>query len=169
MAADAAGYRAPHPLAATHDLSGFDCGEPELDDWLRRRALRNQASRASRTFVVTRGDVVAGYHALAVGSVARIDTVNDLRRNMPDPIPVMVLGRLAVHRPFAGAGVGAGLLKDAIHRTLAVSEMAGVAALVVHAKHEKAAGFYLRHGFRPSPLRELVLMLPVRELAASLP
>lgn len=156
----------PRKLDGTHDLSGFDCGEPTLDDWLRRRSLRNQLAGASQTYVVARGTVVVGYHCLSAGTCARVEAARSLQRNMPDPIPVLVLGRLAVDRSCAGQGIGGGLLRDAVLRTLQVAEIAGVAALLVHAKDRRAAEFYLRHGFVPSPMSELTLMLSVREMAA---
>lgn len=158
----------PRKLDATHDLSGFDCGEPALDDWLRRRGLRNQAAGASQTYVVTRGATVLAFYGLAAGSCARVEASRSLQRNMPDPVPVLVLGRLAVDRSCAGQGLGSALLRDAVLRTLQVAEIAGVAALLVHAKDRRAAEFYLRHGFRASPMSELTLMLSVREMAALL-
>lgn len=158
----------PHPLRADHVLDGFECGEEALDTWLKRRALRNQGSGASRTYVVSSGGAVVGYHSLAVGSVIRDEAARPLQRNMPDVIPVMLLARLAVHSEHKGRGVGAALLQDAIRRTLQVSETAGVAALLAHAKHETAALFYERHGFRRSPVRPLTLMLALREMEAGL-
>jgi GNAT superfamily N-acetyltransferase len=158
----------PRKLDGTHDLSGFDCGEPALGDWLRQRGLKNQVAGASQTYVVTRGNAVAGYYCLSAGSCARIDAVRSLQRNMPDPIPVLVLGRLAVDRSHAGQGIGSDLLKDAVLRTLQVAEIAGIAALLLHAKDKRAAEFYLRNGFRASTMSELMLMLSVREMASLL-
>lgn len=108
------------------------------------------------------------FYCLAAGTCARVEAVRSLQRNMPDPIPVLVLGRLAVDRSCAGQGIGGGLLRDAVLRTLQVAVIAGVAALLVHAKDRRAAEFYLRHGFRASPMGELALMLPVREMTALL-
>jgi GNAT superfamily N-acetyltransferase len=151
---------APEPLAVSHRLDGFDCGEVELDDWLRRRALANQASGASRTFVVADQDgVVIGYYALAAGAVSHQLATSGVRRNMPDPVPVLVLGRLAVDRRAQGQHLGASLLQDAVHRAVAVSRDAGVRALLVHALHEKARQFYEHYGFQPSPLHPMTLML----------
>lgn len=131
-----------------------------LDEWLKRRALANQASGASRTFVVKTDDgTVVGYYALAAGAVALADATGSVRRNMPDPIPVLVLGRLAVDQRAAGLHLGAALLKDAVARATAVAENAGVRALLVHALHEKAKNFYLNYGFQPSPTDHLTLML----------
>lgn len=152
--------RPPEPLSAKHAVSEFSCGEPALDEWLKRRALANQASGASRTFVANTGDgKVVGYYALAAGAVALADATGNVRRNMPDPIPVLVLGRLAVDIRTRGHHLGAALLKDAVARATAVAENAGVRALLVHALHEKARNFYLKYGLQPSPTDHLTLML----------
>src|SRR5690348_4037305 len=107
---------APQKLSSDHDLSQFDCGEAALDDWLRRRALQNEESGASRTYVVCAGKRVVGYYALAVGAVAHVGAPGRVRRNMPDPVPVMVLGRLAVDQSAQGQNIGQSLLRDAILR-----------------------------------------------------
>ena len=151
---------APQPLAASHGLDGFACGEAVLDDWLRRRALANQLGGGSRTFVVVDGlEQVRGYYALAAGAVSHRAATGAVRRNMPDPVPVLVLGRLAVDEPAQGLGLGVALLQDAVRRALTVAQHAGVRALLVHALHERARDFYLRHGFTPSPIDPLTLML----------
>lgn len=153
-------FETPEPLAASHRLERFDCGEAVLDDWLRRRALANQASGASRTFVVADPDgFVLGYYALAAGAVSHQLATNGVRRNMPDPVPVLVLGRLAVDRRARGLQLGASLLQDAVHRAVAVSRDAGVRALLVHALHEQARQFYEHYGFQSSPLHPMTLML----------
>lgn len=150
----------PQPLSASHRLGEFECGEPSLDEWLKRRALANQSSGASRTFVVLDdGGRVRGYYALAAGAVSIESATGKVRRNMPDPIPVMVLGRLAVDRGAQGHQLGAALLQDAVKRTVAVSKNAGVRALLVHALHERARQFYEHYGFQPSPTHSLTLML----------
>jgi len=152
--------RAPQPLAASHIISEFDCGEASLDDWLKRRALINQVSGASRTFVVADQDNrVRGYYALAAGAVAHQLATGAVRRNMPDPIPVLVLARLAVDRRAQGIKLGAGLLQDAVNRAGSVAQNAGVRALVVHALNEKARAFYEYYGFSISPVHPLTLML----------
>jgi GNAT superfamily N-acetyltransferase len=156
---------APQPLSPDHKTEQFDCGEPSLDDWLRRRALANHQSGASRTFVVIDAERrVVGYYALAAGAVSHREATGSVRRNMPEPIPVMVLARLAVDRRAQGMKLGASLLRDALLRTQAVAESAGIRALVVHALHEPARDFYVHHGFQPSPMHPLILMLrlPVR-------
>lgn len=151
---------APEPLCADHDLSAFACGEASLDDWLKRRALANQLSGASRTFAVPdEKRFVVGYYALAAGAVAHEGATGGVRRNMPDPIPVLVLGRLAVAQRAQGLNLGAALLQDAVFRAMAVSENAGVRALLVHALNESARAFYKHHGFQESPLDPLTLML----------
>jgi GNAT superfamily N-acetyltransferase len=151
---------APQPLVASHGISEFDCGEASLDDWLKRRALINQVSGASRTFVVTDQDNrVCGYYALAAGAVAHQLATGSLRRNMPDPIPVLILARLAVDHRAQGIKLGAGLLRDAVNRAESVAQNAGVRALVVHALNEKARAFYEYYGFSVSPIHPLTLML----------
>ena len=111
-------FNPPEKLSSTHDLSQFHCGEPALDDWLRKRARQNEESGASRTYVVCVGKRVMGYYALAVGAVAHVVAPGRVRRNMPEPVPVMVLGRLAVDETMQGGGVGPALLRDAVLRTL---------------------------------------------------
>ncbi len=154
---------APQPLAATHRLDGFSCGEPSLDDWLKRRALTNHLNGASRTFIVVDPDqCVLGYYALAAGAVAHEEATSAVRRNMPDPVPVMVLARLAVDARAQGIKLGASLLQDAVARVHAVAENAGVRALLVHALNERAKQFYEHYGFRASPIHPMTLMLPLR-------
>lgn len=157
---------APSPLDGQHELEGFRCVEPALEQWLKRRALRNQDEGASRTFVVCEGTAVVGYYALAAGSVVHAEAPGAVRRNMPEPIPVVVLARLAVHRDWSGKGIGSGLLKDAVLRCLRLSEDLGVRALLCHALHEPARAFYLHHGFIPSPIEPLTVMLDLRKLRA---
>jgi GNAT superfamily N-acetyltransferase len=154
-------------LAASHRLDDFECGEAALDDWLKRRALSNQSSGASRSFVVTdQSGHVFGYYAMAAGAVSHQLATRTARRNMPDPIPVMVLARLAVDRRAQGMNLGAALLQDAINRAVAVSQNAGVRALLVHALHEKAKKFYEYYGFQPSPVQPMTLMLRLSSVGA---
>ena len=151
---------APEPLVPAHEVGAFQCGEPVLDEWLKRRALANQASGASRTFVVVDASGrVFGYYALAAGAVAHALASGAVRRNMPDPVPVLVLGRLAVDREAQGIHLGAGLLQEAVKRALAVAENAGVRALLVHALDDRARRFYAHHGFQPSAVHPMTLML----------
>lgn len=151
----------PQPIQADQDVSQFDSGRPTLDDWLRQRATKNERSGASRTYVVCESVRVVGYYCLSTGSVENKQAPGKVRRNMPDPIPVMLMGRLAVDRSQQGKGLGRALLKDAILRTLKAADIAGMRALLVHALDEKAAGFYRHNGFLASPFDPLVLMLPL--------
>jgi predicted N-acetyltransferase YhbS len=154
---------APQPLSADHQLNTFNCGETSLDEWLKRRALLNQSNGASRTFVVVdESQLVMGYYALAAGAVHHQDATRSIRQNMPDPIPVMVLARLAVDIRTQGMQLGAGLLRDAVDRSLAVAKNTGVRALLVHALHERAKQFYLYFGFQASPVHPLTLMLRLK-------
>lgn len=134
---------APVPLTAAHDLSGFDCGEVVLNDWLRQRALKNE-SRFSRTYVVCEGNAVVGYYCISAGSVQRGEAPGKVRRNAPDVVPVSVIGRLAVNRDHAGKELGADMLADALRRIALASQSIGIAAVLVHAKDEAARRFYLR-------------------------
>ncbi len=154
---------APEKLRPDHDSSSFDSGVPVLDDWLRRRALPNQERGASRTFVICAGNRVVGYYALAAGAVARAEATGRTRRNMPDPVPVMVIGRLAVDSSYQGRGLGRALLRDAVLRTMQAADIAGIGALLVHAISEDAKRFYERCGFRPSPLDPMTLMITMRD------
>lgn len=159
----------PERLTAAHDVSSFDSGVSALDDWLRRRALPNELSGASRTYVVCPADKkVAAYYALANGGVALAAATGRTRRNMPDPIPVMVLGRLAVDQLYQGRGLGRGLLRDAILRTLQASDIGGIRAILVHAISEDAKRLYERCGFSVSPLDPMTLMITMADAATSL-
>lgn len=154
----------PLSLLATHLLSEFACGEVSLDEWLKRRALTNQLSGASRTFVVADPEGrVYGYYAMAAGAVTHQAATSKVRRNMPDPIPVMVLARLAVDHKAQGIKLGASLLQDAVGRAVRVSQNAGVRALLVHALHDHARQFYEHYGFQPSPLHPMTLMLRLND------
>lgn len=166
MTADERSLSAPSPLDDGHVVDTFDSGVPILDDWLRRRAKANQASGASRTFVVCRGPDVVGYYALAAGAIASSDAPGRLRRNMPDPIPVMVIGRLAVARAEQGKGLGASLLRDALARTQRASRDIGIAAVLVHAISEDAKRFYERWGFVEGPSNPMTLMVRLKDLGA---
>ncbi|MBX2998156.1 MAG: GNAT family N-acetyltransferase [Caldilineaceae bacterium] len=159
---------APVLLAAHHDLSAFSSGEPELDEWLVRRALANQTSGASRTYVVAMRNQVIAYYALGNGSILAASAPGRVRRNMPDPIPVMVLGRLAVDQAWQGKGIGMALLRDAVLRTLQAAEIAGIRAILVHALHENVASFYRHAGFLPSPLSEHILMITLKDARSAL-
>jgi GNAT superfamily N-acetyltransferase len=153
---------APQPLADRHELVGFDSGEPSLDDWLKRRAARNQANGSSRTYVICdeqKTNQVIGYYCLAAGAVGHAEAPSSLKRNRPDPVPVLVLGRLAIHKDHHQQGLGTALLRDAIQRTLQAAEIAGVTALLVHALSEQARRFYRSRGFIESPVKPMTLCL----------
>lgn len=155
---------APQPLGDGHELAEFDCGEASLNLWLSQRARSNERDGASRTFVVTDGPKrVVGYYCLSTGAVACVDAPGPVRRNMPDPIPVMVLGRMAVDLKYRSRGMGKGLLKDAVLRTLQVASEVGVRALLVHAISDAARKFYLHWGFQASPTHSMTLMLPLKQ------
>lgn len=158
---------APAPLTAAHLLAEFGCGEASLDEWVKRRALANQQSGASRTFVIADQDArIYGYYAMAAGAVLHQEATSNVRRNMPDPIPVMVLARLAVDQRAQGIKLGAALLQDAVNRAVAVSHNAGVRALLVHAIDERAKQFYEHYGFQESPQHPMTLMLRLNSMKA---
>lgn len=151
---------APQPLSPTHQLGEFSCGEPALDEWLKKRAMLNHLSGASRVFVSADSEVrVLGYYAMAAGAVSHVVAPSNIRRNMPDPVPVMVLGRLAVDLRAQGIKLGAALLKDAVQRARIVSQNAGVRALLVHALNDNAKQFYEHYGFQASLPHPMTLVL----------
>ena len=157
--------QSPALLTQDHQVHAFDCGEAVLDEWLKRRALANNISGASRTFVVADDHhEVMGYYALAAGAVAHQESNRAIRQNMPDPIPVMVLARLAVDVRAQGMKLGAALLRDALQRCIQVSQNAGVRALLVHALNDKARQFYEHYGFKAAPAHPMTLMLSIRKL-----
>lgn len=157
----------PIPLTAEHDLSGFDCGEPALNDWLWRRALKNE-SRFSRTYVVCAGNRVVAYFCISAGAVERAEAPGKVRRNAPDTIPVSVIGRLAVDRDHVGKGLGADILSDALRRIAVASQSIGIGAVLVHAKDEAAKRFYLRCAeFIEYPEDSRTLFLPIETVVAA--
>ena len=152
-------------MTAAHRLDAFQCAEPALENWLKQRALRNQNDGSSRTFVVCVGADVVGYYALAAGSVLHAQAPGNVRRNMPEPIPVAILARLAVHSGWSGRGLGADLLKDAVLRVTRLAGEMGIRALVCHAISAEAKRFYLHHAFVESPIEPMTVMLNVAKLA----
>lgn len=158
--------QAPVPLADHHDVEAFASGAPTLDVWIRRKARTNQASGASRTFVLCRSDRVVGFYALAAGSVSHDLSPRKLRQNMPDPVPVIVLGRLTVDASEQGNGLGRALLRDAVLRVAAAAREVGVAAMLVHALNDRAKAFYVAVGFDPSPVDPMVLILRIKDINA---
>jgi GNAT superfamily N-acetyltransferase len=161
-------FRAPEPLTAAHAIHAFDSGVFSLDEWLRRRALRNQASGASRTFVVCGAGEVLGYCALAASAVAPDAATGRFKRNMPDPIPVVVLARLVIAQACQGRGLGRALFQDAANRVIHAADVAGIRGLLVHAVSEEAKAFYCRLGLDPSPFEPMTLMATVADLKAAL-
>jgi GNAT superfamily N-acetyltransferase len=157
----------PEPLGADDDVGSFDCGNALLNDWLRDQALKSEGSSA-RTYVVKDGARVAGYYSLATGGVARESVPRKIRHGLPRLVPVMVLGRLAVDLRYQQLGMGRGLLKDALLRTLQVSRQVGVRALLVHAIDDEAKSFYAAHGFIEFPAGSRTLFLPVETIARGL-
>lgn len=160
--------RAPEPLTAEHDLGAFGSGVVSLDDWLRRRALHNQASGASRTYVACDDDRIAGYYAVAASAVAPDAATGRFRRNMPDPVPVAVLGRLAVDKAYQGQGLGRALFRDAARRVLAAADSIGIRGMLVHAISEDARAFYIGLGLVESPLDRMTLMATTSDLKSAL-
>lgn len=153
---------APEPLSDGHRIDDFCCGIAALDDWLIRRARNNQKTGASRTYVVAVAGQVAGYYCLASGALALGDAPGGIRRNMPDPVPMAVLGRLAVDRSWQGQGLGVALLRDALERTQAAGAILGIRGLLVHALTPAAAAFYAYHGFAASPTDPGTLVLSLK-------
>lgn len=141
----------PEKLTSNHDFAQFHCGEPTLDDWLRKRALPNEQSAASRTYVICIGRRVVGYDALALGAVADTDAPGRIKRNMPDPVPVLIIGRLAIDQSLHGEGIGQALLRDAVLRTLQASDIAGIRAVLVHANPTSPSAFTRRMGLLLRP------------------
>jgi GNAT superfamily N-acetyltransferase len=164
------GYTAPAPLTAAHEVGEFVSGQGVLDSWLQTRAIKNDATGASRTYVttLTGTTTVAGYYSLAASAVELEQAPGKMRRNMPARIPVILLGRLAVHRDHQGHGLGRSLLQDVFLRLAGAAAVIGVRALLVHAIDDTAAAFYRHHGFAPSPLDEQTLLLTLDALRASI-
>lgn len=156
--------RAPQPLGPEHEIAGFDCGVASLDHWLERRAAANQASSASRTFVAYEDRKVVGYYALASSAVAPAAAPGRFRRNMPDPVPVVVLGRLAIAASHRGQGLGRALFRDAALRVIHAADAIGIRGMVVHALSEEARAFYRRLGLDESPLDPMTLMVTLIDL-----
>lgn len=163
-------WSAPQPLCAHHRLEGFDCGKASLNDWLVRHALQAQGSGSAKTFVVCHGERLTGYYSLTVGQIDTQDAPERLRMGMASyPLPIVILARLAVDRQAPGRGIGIGMLKDAIRRTLLIAEHAGVRAMLTHPIDEEAARFYSRFGFEASPLREQQLLLLLKDARRLIP
>lgn len=157
----------PEPLAEAHDLTDFHCGEASLDDWLKRRARTNQASGASRTYVLCKGRRAVAYYALASGVIAVESAPGRFRRNMPNPIPVAVLARLAVDQDWQGQGIGRALFRDAAGRVAQAADLIGIRGIVVHAISAEAKSFYLALGFDAGPHEPMTLMVTLSDVRAA--
>jgi predicted N-acetyltransferase YhbS len=159
---------APALLAEHHELDLFDCGEASLDDWLKKRARTNHASGASRVYVASEENRVVGYYSLSSSSITAALAPGNFRRNMPDPIPVVLLGRLAVDRSRQGQKIGPGLFKDAATRVWQAAETIGVRGVVVHAISDRAKKFYLDLGFTACGKEPMTLVVPLKDIRAAL-
>ena len=158
----------PAPIGPGHDFSDFESGEPSLDEWLKKRALKNQASGASRCFVLCAGTCVVGYYSLSAGAISHEVAPKAMQRNMPDPLPLLLLGRLAIDKRYHNQGLGSALLRDAMMRAVAVASNAGVFAILVHAISPEAKQFYLSRGFVQSPLQPMTLIMTLETVRSIL-
>lgn len=154
----------PALLTAQHVVEQFDCGAPELDEWPRRRALANQHSGASRTWVIHNERVVVGYYASATASIIRAAVSARAARYQPEDVPAILLARLGVDKRFTGRGLASELVRHFVLKALEVSELVGARVLLVHAQDANAREFYMHHDFEPSPLDELTLMRVITDL-----
>lgn len=152
-------------LSSRHAVDRFDCGVEALNKYLSRFALQNQGANAAQNYVALADGAVVGFYTLAVGEVGHSDAAERLKKGLArHPIPVMIIARLGIDRRWQGQGLGADLLRDAIRRTLAAAEIAGIRAIVVHAKDERARAFYAKHGFAPSPTDDLHLYILIKDV-----
>ena len=159
-------WRPPEPLTSEHSTIDFSCGIKSLDNWLKRRAFANQTSGATRTFVASVDGKVVGYYALASGGISIRSAVGNFRRNMPDPIPVVILARLAIDSSFQGQGLGRALFRDAALRVVQSADTIGIRGIIVHAISAEAKDFYIALGFNVSPLEPMMLMVTIKDLQA---
>lgn len=156
-------------LDRRHEVDAFDCGKEPLNRFLSRYALQNQKAGASQTYVALSDDRVVGFYTLVVGEVAYEQAAERLKKGLAHhPVPVMVLARLAVATGQQGQGLGAGLLKDALLRTLHAADIAGIRAFVIHAKDDEARSSYERYDFTPSPTDPYHLFILLKDVRASL-
>jgi GNAT superfamily N-acetyltransferase len=161
-------FAPPAPITADHELENFDSGVLSLNEWLKRRAFKNHASGASRCFVLCAGATVIAYYSLSAGAISHEAAPKAMRRNMPDPLPVLLLGRLAVDRRYHNQGIGQALLRDAMLRAVNVASDAGVFAILVHALSDQAKQFYLSRGFVESPLQPMTLFMTIETVRSIL-
>lgn len=160
-------YSPPAKIQPDHKTCKFDCGENSLNTWLKKRALKNEQIGATRTYVVLQNQQVVGYYSIATGSVSHDLAISKAKRNMPNPIPAMILARLAIDINHQKQGLGSALLKDAVLRILQASEIAGIKVILVHALNDRAKTFYQRSGFRQSPINPLILMVTLKDIQAN--
>ena len=160
-------YSPPQRIQSEHILDNFNCGEPSLNDWLKERALKNDLDDASRTYVVCCENTVVAYYSLHLGSVQHSEAVRKIKRNMPNPIPAIVLGRLAVDVNHQGKGLARALVKDIFLRAIQVSDLAGTKAILVKALNKNVVAFYSSFGFVQSKTDPLLLMKAISEVRAS--
>jgi len=160
-------HQGPVLLSTDHIVEDFDCGTTVLNEWLQTKALHNQREGSSRTWVVLDGRLVAAFYASNTAVFMRSHATKRAGRNQPDPLPAVLLGRLAVDTKYQGRGFAAALLKHFVIKSLEIAELTGVRLLLVHAMNETAQRFYLRHGFEPSPVDNLTLMLLVKDVRPS--
>lgn len=161
-------FSPPTLLSVEHHLENFNCGEHSLDHWLKHKALKNQSSGASRTFVTCHNKKIIGYYCLSAGAIVQAKAPKKFRRNMPDPLPVLVLGRLAIDIKCHNKGLGSALLRDAMLRAVNISSDAGIFAILVHALSDRAKQFYLSRGFVESPLQPMTLMMTMKTIISVL-
>lgn len=157
---DSPSFKPAQLLCATHDVAAFDSGEPTLDNWLKRHALKNNELGATRTYVSLSGERIAGFVSMTVGELHHSSAIGSMRRNMPDPIPVTVLARLAVDRHYQGYSLGRSLVHEALVRSLQAANQVGIRGMIVHALDERVRGFYENLGFKRSRIDDLTLMTP---------
>lgn len=160
---------APSLLSDGHNVDNFDCGEPSLNDWLKKRAAKNNAADASRCFVICDpNNVVVGYYCLSAGAINRESAPKSMRRNMPESLPVLVLGRLAIDKNYHNKGIGSALLRDAMIRSVSIAQDAGVFAILIHSLSDQAKQFYLSRGFVESPLQTMTLFMTLATIRSIL-
>jgi GNAT superfamily N-acetyltransferase len=160
-------YEGPVLLGAGHIVEDFDCGNDVLNEWLRTKARHNQREGGSRTWVVLDGRRVVAFYASSTAVLLRSHATKRAARNQPDPLPAVLLGRLAVDTKHQGHGLAAALLKHFLLKSLEIAELTGVRLLLVHAKNDTAKRFYLRYGFEPSPVDDMTLMLLIKDVRLS--
>jgi len=162
-------FSGPELLSTDHVVAGFDCGDPALNEWLVNRAPSNQGVRgSSRTWVVLdESSRVVAYYAASTATVLHREATGRMRRNQPDPLPALLLGRLAVDGKHQTAGLGSALLKHFIMKGFEVAGLVGVRLLLVHAANPDAASFYARYGFVSSPVDDLTMMLLVKDVSTA--